>query len=210
MGIKERKKRQQLELKEKILDTAYQLFIEEGYDMVSMRKIAQVIEYSPGTIYLHYRDKTELFYELQQKLFREFSLMLLQELAPVKDPFARFRKMADLTVQFAIEKPETYHIMYLQKEPKRSKGGPSIWEIGAQSREFLKSLINECKEAGYFKNRDTDIVGYCSWACVHGIATTIATNRMKKDEEDSEENRMLKDKMLKGALPLFDEMLRSL
>lgn len=210
MSISERKIREKIELKEKILEAAYQLFIQNGYEIVSIRNIAKIIEYSPSTIYLYYRDKTELFYDIQKKLFREYSQMLTSKLSPIEDPFEKFRKMADITIQFAIEKPEVYYFMYLQEEPKKPKEGSSVWNIGTQSRTLLNNLIIECKTAGYFKNRDTDVVGYCSWACVHGMATTIVTKRMRKEAHDLDEEKKLKEKMLNGALPLFEEMLKNL
>ena len=52
MGTKERKERDKLEMQQKILDAARELFMKEGYENVSIRKIAEKIEYSPGTIYL--------------------------------------------------------------------------------------------------------------------------------------------------------------
>jgi AcrR family transcriptional regulator len=53
MGIKERKAREKQNVREEILDAARTLFVKEGYEQVSIRKIAEKIEYSPGTIYLY-------------------------------------------------------------------------------------------------------------------------------------------------------------
>jgi AcrR family transcriptional regulator len=64
MGVKERREREKSEIRDKILDAARELFITEGYDGVSMRKVAEKIEYSPTAIYLHFADKQELFHEL--------------------------------------------------------------------------------------------------------------------------------------------------
>ncbi|MGL1180856.1 TetR/AcrR family transcriptional regulator, partial [Vibrio parahaemolyticus] len=59
MGINERKEKQKLELKRLILDASMKLFVEEGFENVSIRKIADLIEYSPTTIYLYFKDKNE-------------------------------------------------------------------------------------------------------------------------------------------------------
>ena len=64
MGVKERREREKLETRDKILDAARELFIKQGYDGVSMRMLAQLIEYSPTAIYLHFADKEQLFQEL--------------------------------------------------------------------------------------------------------------------------------------------------
>jgi AcrR family transcriptional regulator len=67
MGVKERKAREKETLRQDILDAARELFIREGYQAVSMRKIAEKIEYSPATIYLHFRDKDDIFDHLSKK-----------------------------------------------------------------------------------------------------------------------------------------------
>ena len=64
MGVKERRERERSETREKILDTARELFVEEGFDGVSMRKIAERVEYSPTAIYMHFADKEQLFMEI--------------------------------------------------------------------------------------------------------------------------------------------------
>jgi AcrR family transcriptional regulator len=64
MGISERKDREKQEMIELILDEAMKLIIAEGYDNITMRKIADKIEYSPTTIYLYFKDKSEILYSL--------------------------------------------------------------------------------------------------------------------------------------------------
>jgi AcrR family transcriptional regulator len=60
MGVQERRARQKEGVREEILDAARTLFVKEGYEHVSMRKIAEKVEYAPGTIYLYFRDKAEI------------------------------------------------------------------------------------------------------------------------------------------------------
>jgi len=60
MGVQERRAREKKELRQEILDAARDLFVREGFENVSMRKIAEKIEYSPTTIYLYFQDKADL------------------------------------------------------------------------------------------------------------------------------------------------------
>ena len=60
MGITERREREKEEVRKKILDAARELFATEGYERVTMRKVAEAIEYSPTTIYHHFEDKDDL------------------------------------------------------------------------------------------------------------------------------------------------------
>ena len=72
MGISERKEKQKAELKQLILEASVKLFSEHGYDGFSMRKIAEMIEYSPTTVYLYFKDKNEILFDLHEIGFRKF------------------------------------------------------------------------------------------------------------------------------------------
>src|SRR5215472_14434041 len=69
MGIVERKARQREGTRQEILDAARELFVHDGYANVSMRKIAEKAEYAPGTIYLYFRDKSEILESLCEETF---------------------------------------------------------------------------------------------------------------------------------------------
>ena len=69
MGTTERRARAKQLLRGEILDAARELFIKHGYENVSMRKIAEKIEYSPTTIYLYFHDKSEILHTLCEETF---------------------------------------------------------------------------------------------------------------------------------------------
>ncbi len=69
LGSSERRAREKENLRRAILDAARELFVAEGYDAVTMRKIADRIEYSPTTIYLHFKDKDEILLCLSEEGF---------------------------------------------------------------------------------------------------------------------------------------------
>jgi AcrR family transcriptional regulator len=69
MGVKDRRARQKQLLRQQILDAARELLVEEGYDQLSMRKVAERIDYSPTAIYLHFKDKQELVFSLCEESF---------------------------------------------------------------------------------------------------------------------------------------------
>ena len=64
MGITERREREKQEVRQRILDAARELFVKDGYEAVTMRKVADAIEYSPTALYLHFKDKESLMREL--------------------------------------------------------------------------------------------------------------------------------------------------
>ena len=80
MGVKERRAREKELLRRQILSAARELFVNEGYESVSMRKIAERIEYSPTTIYLYFEDKADLL----DSVCQETLLSLLNTLEQLK------------------------------------------------------------------------------------------------------------------------------
>src|SRR5271157_251081 len=107
MGVKERREREKSETRDKILDAARELFVTEGYEGVSMRRVAEMIEYSPTAIYVHFADKQELFHELcQQDYARLAEVFQSSEMA--SDPIARLKQIGELYAQFRVRYPNHY------------------------------------------------------------------------------------------------------
>src|ERR1700739_3536977 len=101
MGVKERRARERVETRDRILEAARELFIDEGYEGVSMRQIADKIEYSPTAIYVHFKDKDELFLEI---CHHDFELLAhsMASLAQVTDPVERLRKIGAGCIEFGL------------------------------------------------------------------------------------------------------------
>src|SRR5689334_7956418 len=100
MGPKDRRTREKEELRDKILDAARELFVGEGYERVTMRKIAERIEYSPTAIYLHFPDKLAVMRALCDRDFLSLAKQF-QKIAKEKDPIERLRRVGRAYTAFA-------------------------------------------------------------------------------------------------------------
>src|SRR2546430_17158958 len=109
MGVKERREREREEVRGKILDAARELFVSDGYDAVTMRKIADRIEYSPTAIYLHFTDKEALLRELCATDYGSLAKQF-QRLAKVEDPLERLPRIGPAHVAFASQGPDPYRL----------------------------------------------------------------------------------------------------
>src|SRR5438132_12349875 len=92
MSIQQRRAREKEDLRGEILDAARALFVKEGYESVSIRKIADKIEYAPGTIYLYFRDKAEILDRICEETFAKLLLKMnaiKQDTAPPLDKLRR-------------------------------------------------------------------------------------------------------------------------
>ncbi len=206
MGVKERREREKLETREKILDAARELFIAEGYEGVSMRRIADKIEYSPTAIYVHFKDKDELFLEICHQDFRRLAQTFLA-IGKIADPIERLRKTGHAYIDFGLKNPNHYRTMFMTPHPPilekdlalEGKGNPE-----EDAYEFLRVTVAEAIKAGAFRDdlKDADLVAQTMWAGVHGVISL----HIAKSEDPWIPWRSLK----RRAETILDGLLRGL
>jgi AcrR family transcriptional regulator len=113
MGIVERKKRQKQALRERILDAARRIVVREGFAALSMRKIADAIEYSPATLYLHFASRDEIARALCAEGFAQL-LATFVPLAAIADPAERLKALGHAYVAFGVAHPQTYRLIFME------------------------------------------------------------------------------------------------
>jgi len=174
MGTVERRERERLELRELILDAARQLFLEEGYEAVTMRRIAEKIEYTPTTIYLHFKDKEGLFRELINDDFRKLAEQFA-DLARITDPIRRIEAAASAYVRFALEHPNHYRLMFMSPTVPDSDPATNP-NHGIPERDayaFLRWTVQQAIESGRFlpEYSDVDLASQVFWSAIHGVVS---------------------------------------
>jgi AcrR family transcriptional regulator len=170
MGIAERRTRHKASLRNEILDAARALFVEEGYEGVSMRKVAQRIEYSPTTIYLHFKDKGELFQAICDEMFAKLSRKLEAQAKKAAneraDPVESLREGLRTYAMFALKNPEHYTVTFMLP---RGHVVPFDGSTGQQAFDFLRGGVTACVESGAFRPIDIEVTAQSLWAAVHGV-----------------------------------------
>src|SRR5258706_11207452 len=114
MGVQERRAREKESVREEILDAARALFVKDGYEHVSMRKIAEKAEYAPGTIYLYFQDKGEILDRLCEETFSKLAQRKHAINADPSDPLEGLRRGLRTYVQFGIDNPHHYIVTFVQ------------------------------------------------------------------------------------------------
>lgn len=186
MGIAERKQEEKQEMYKRILNGARKIFLEKGYEQTSMRTIANEINYSPGSIYFYFKDKSEIFHELHKE---GFSLLLsqLKVLDKVADPFERLKAVGRVFIQFARDNKDYYNLMFIVDEPV--KGSPAGgFQIAKEAISHLLGIIKQCQTNGRFKDMDSEYFGFMLLSTMHGICALFCKDRTvsfvnKTDEE---------------------------
>ena len=185
MGITERKERDRVEMRQRIIDAAIQMFLEEGYEKTSIRNIAEKIEYSPATIYLYYKDKDELLYDVQGQAFEKLDLAF-HEKATSPDPIKRLEQIMETYIRFGKKNPELYDLMFIIRAPMNVMKEKEIWENGHDSFGFLVQCISECIEKKLIRYDDVMIAALSVWSMGHGLVSLDLRCRFKVMEMDEE------------------------
>ncbi|HTQ81436.1 MAG TPA: TetR/AcrR family transcriptional regulator [Thermoanaerobaculia bacterium] len=178
MGTRERREREKAEVREKILDAARDLFANEGYEAVTMRKIAERIEYSPTVIYLYFKDKESVLHELCEIDFAALA-QSFTSIAQISDPIERIYKAGFAYTEFALEHPNHYRLMFMTPHPPldpTADGGEKV-NPGEEAYAFLRGTVHAAMEAGRFRPTldDPELIAQTLWAGLHGgVALQIA------------------------------------
>jgi AcrR family transcriptional regulator len=177
MGVKERREREREETRAKIIDAARELFALEGYDAVSMRRIAEAIEYSPTAIYVHFEDKEALFQELCRQDFGRLA-SVFTKLSQVEDPVERIREIGHAYIHFALLYPNHYRLMFMTSQ--QGPVGKDLTNKGNPDRDayaFLKLAVQQAINANRFLPdlNDAELLTQVLWATAHGIASLQIT-----------------------------------
>jgi AcrR family transcriptional regulator len=176
VGVTERRARHRESLRRDILDAASRLFVEEGYDRVTMRRIAQRIEYSPTTIYLHFKDKTELFNAVCEETFSQLAekLETLTRMRIV--PLGHLRECLRLYVEFGVKHPDHYTVTFLQP-PKTGRAKMPDASIRTRAFDTMRQAVRSCVDYGDIRTADVDMTAQALWAAVHGLTALLITAR---------------------------------
>lgn len=174
MGIQERRERERAELKDKILLAARELFVEEGYEAVTMRKIAERIEYSPTALYLHFETKDEILRALCDADFQALAGHFAA-IAAMADPIERLRAAGHAYVEFGLAFPNHYRLMFMTPHPHKEAEGSAIpkGDPDQDSYAFLKGILADCVAQGLFRPelQDVELLAQVIWAAVHGVVS---------------------------------------
>lgn len=177
MGVKERRARQKRYLRQEILDAASELFVRDGYENVSMRRIADKIEYSPTTIYIYFKDKGDLLEQVCKETFGGLVQLLTKIMDQPGDPIDRLKKGLLAYIEFGLENPHQYRATFMMPIPEgfdRTKYQQED-SPGMQAFSFLIRGVTDCVKAGKLPALNVELASQTLWAGIHGITSLLIT-----------------------------------
>ena len=195
MGIAERKLRQKEEVRASILQSAWQLVEQEGWQSLSIRKIAEAIEYSSPVIYDHFENKEAILLEFTRKGFQLLNEQLIKAQEKFTNPEQQIEAIAYAYWKFAFASKEYYQLMFGLGMP----GCETVKQIPEMAG-FTEIVLNPIMEMlSKSKNQGADpyLKLHTFWSTLHGL---ISINMLGKDDSRDELNAMVLKDFLIGFI----------
>lgn len=195
MSIVERRRREKEALSSRILTTAWQIVKDEGWQSLSIRKIADAVEYSVPVIYDYFENKEAILLEFGKQGFELVIKKLKAARNTSPDPAEQLKAIANAYWNFAFKNKEYYQLMWGLSIPccEMDKCIPE--------RSVFKDLIMEPMtaiiEKGKNKNVQACIKYHTFWSILHGLISI----KMVAPPGDTEElNKLVLDDAIAGFI----------
>lgn len=193
MGIAERKLRHKEGIRIGILEAAWQLVISDGWQSLSIRKIADAIEYSIPVIYNHFENKEAILLEFTKEGFEKLSDILKEVKLAHPDPADQLSAMGDAYWDFAFENREYYQLMF-------GLGIPACDTVKKvpEMQEMTSSMISAIKDAlAISKNPDADyfLKFHTYWSILHGLVSIQMIENSGGGKPDITKRMIVQDAM---------------
>jgi AcrR family transcriptional regulator len=159
-----------------ILTAAERIFVRDGYEGATIRKIAEEVGVSSTALYVHFRDKAEMLFEICEGAFEQMNAANAAILAEQLDPAERVRRMLEAYLDFALANPNAYWLVF-SKTPGQHMPAhheEAAHSLGRSCYARFESAFGELAACGRLKVAP-DVAAQAMWAGVHGLASLLTT-----------------------------------
>jgi len=163
-------------LRAQILGAANDLLMETGdQEAVSIRAVAERVGVTPPSIYMHFADKNELLFAVCEQHFDALDRVIQQATEGIEDPLEALRQGGRAYVQFGLDNPEQYRILFMSKPAAAPDGFQEERLKGSSAFDHLVEMVHTGVSAGVFAG-DPVMIAICLWASVHGVTSLLLSH----------------------------------
>lgn len=173
--------------REKILAHACDLYLAEGLDGFSMRKLARAVGVTAPALYRHFESREYVLADVVREAYREFSAYLYRALEG-RTAEERLTRAGEGYLEFALEHPRWYQMVFVAPEKIGQETLPEDIEAqGCAIHQFWVDRLRECMDAGLLAPTDPVGVGLTLWAHAHGLIKLYQNGHFQMDEDEFRE-----------------------
>jgi AcrR family transcriptional regulator len=169
-----RRERERAEMTERIMDVAREMFVRDGYEAVTLRKIADAIEYSQGAIYQYFKDKQALVQAIIRRDSDDLRAYLL-ECVSLDNPIEQLVEMARRYAIWGVKHPNHYRLMMVPPpawvDQDRELHEHDHTRLEEQVLRALNVMVREAMDRGLFQDQydDPALIAATLWAGINGV-----------------------------------------
>ncbi len=165
-------------LRRAILDTARAVVLEQGYQALSMRRIARTIGYSATSIYLHFEGKDALLHALIEEGMQRLGRVLKRAAASDGTPVMRLQRVCEAYVRFGLRNPEYYEIMFMLHPEHMKRFPPEKYRRARRNLEIIGNAIRDASSNASASADELLMRASAVWASLHGAVSLIIARRI--------------------------------
>ncbi len=169
---------EEVPLRDQILDISRHLLYKEGYKSLSMRKIAKQANVSATSIYLYFENKDHLLHTLIEESVEDLSRFIEKKALSKTDSIERFKAITKSYVEFGIEYPEKYEIIYKVRSDSMARYPKEKFRKARRAYELLVKTIEESVGQGLMEVDKPVVAAYSIWAQLHGVVSVVLNKRL--------------------------------
>ena len=171
------------EQRDTILACACDLYLEDGLDGFSMRKLAKQVGVTAPALYRHFESREHVIADVVREAYREFTGALYRALEG-RTPLERFFKAGEGYLDFAVKHPRWYELLFISPEQLGMDELPEdLVAQGCAVHQFWVDRVRECMGAGLLVEGDPVKTSLTMWAHAHGMITLYHHGHFRMDEE---------------------------
>ncbi|MBC7871484.1 MAG: TetR/AcrR family transcriptional regulator [Chitinophagaceae bacterium] len=167
----QRREQGKQEVRQAILEAASELFLKHGYQHFSLRQVAEQIGYSPGTIYLYFKDKDEVLFTIMDEGFALFGGMLTAAAEGDADPRQQLSRIGRAYIDFGLHNPAYYQLMFMQRTDYLLRSSSETLQPHFAIFGLWQQAVEEAMKAGVLRMGDPAVTSDTLWALLHGVVS---------------------------------------
>ncbi len=164
------------DFRDRLIEAAERLFVENGPGAVSMRQLAAELGVSPMTPYRYFKDKDDILAAVRTSGFDRFADALERAYEAGADPISRARNVSEAYLRFAFEHPAAYRLMFDLSQPTESQY-PELVRAAARARATMSHYAKGLLDAGLLKG-DPEVIAHVYWAAIHGLVVLKLADKL--------------------------------
>tara|TARA_B110000091_G_C13705404_1_gene428112 strand:+ start:474 stop:1112 length:639 start_codon:yes stop_codon:yes gene_type:complete len=164
-------------MKNAIIDTAKKLFVNRGFDSVSIRNISMEVNISPMTFYQVFKNKRALLYHIWDDIFAEVAYIETNIRETEKKPENQVKKIVQEVTRYWLEHPDHFKVIFMYQDKPSSDTGSYYADgsISTATKQGLHQTLKEGCKAGIFRQHETKAIVESIYMQILGVAMTYIT-----------------------------------